>query len=361
MARKFPPSVGGMERYAADLHEALAKQADVSLIKWGGSNKYLPLVLPWFFIKACYLLMTKKVDVIHIQDGLQAPIGATLKLLFRKPLCIVAHGLDITFENKLYQKVIPAMLRRADYVFCISNAARDEVIKRGIPADKAVFHALGMNDTIYNGDKQASRLRLIEKLKIADDSKIILSTGRLVKRKGVDWFINNIFPDILKSNGKAFFAISGDGEDRSRIEASVSRLKLEKSVAVLGRTDDAFLKDLYNGADIFVMPNIRVEGDMEGFGLVLLEAALCELPIVATGIEGINDAIENNKNGILVPENDKETFTRQTLSFLNDNALAAKFGKAARQYTLEHNNWSTIAQQYIKVYQRLIASKQTKQ
>src|SRR5579883_519973 len=95
ITRKFPPSTGGMELHAYDLYAALAQKAQVALLKWGGSNKYLPLVLPYFLLRASARLMRGGVDVIYVQDGVLAPLGYVLSKVFRKPYVLTVHGKDI--------------------------------------------------------------------------------------------------------------------------------------------------------------------------------------------------------------------------------------------------------------------------
>jgi len=354
IARRFPPSVGGMERFAFDLQASLRDKADVQLIKWGGANKWLPLVLPAFFVRACWTLITRKVDIIHVQDALQSPMGAVLKLLFRKPLTVVAHGLDISFDNRVYQAVVPRALRRADHVFCISRAARDEVVARGVPAEKVSSVPLGITDDLYDPDQEGARRRVCAEAGVAASSRLVLSTGRLVKRKGVNWFVDTVLPDLVRDDGQIVFLVSGDGPERAEIEQTVERRGLRDHVRLLGRTSDEVLRDLYNGSDVFVMPNIRVPGDMEGFGRVLLEAALCELPVVATGIEGIRDAITDGENGTLVAEQDPDAFGAAVRAVLADPEVARRTGVRAREYSLAHFAWDHVADQYLAEYQRLL-------
>jgi glycosyltransferase involved in cell wall biosynthesis len=354
MARRFPPSVGGMERFASDLHAALGERADLQLVKWGGPNKYLPLVLPAFFVRACWILATRKVDVIHVQDALQSPMGLVLKLVFRKPLTVVAHGLDISFDNRLYQFVIPRALRRADHVFCISRAARDEVVARGVPVYKVSFVPLGVTDDLRDTDREAARRRVRDAADVDEPCRIVLSTGRLVKRKGVNWFVDAVLPDLVRNDEQVVLVVSGDGPERPEIEQTAERRGLRDKVRLLGRTSDDVLRDLYNGSDVFVMPNIRVPGDMEGFGRVLLEAALCELPVVATGIEGITDAVIDGENGTLVAERDPDAFAAAVRAVLADPAAAHQAGARARAYTLEHYAWDHVADRYLAEYRKLL-------
>jgi glycosyltransferase involved in cell wall biosynthesis len=355
MARRFPPSVGGMERFAYDLQDSLRAGADLRLVKWGGSNRYLPLVLPAFFVRACWILITGKVDVVHVQDAVQSPIGALLKLLFRKPLTVVVHGLDISFPNRFYQFVIPRALRRADHVFCISQAARAEVVARGVPEHKVSFVPLGVTDDLRDADREPARQRVRDEAGVKESARVVLSTGRLVKRKGVSWFVGAVLPDLVRADEQIVLVVSGDGPERPEIERAVARVGLGEHVRLLGRTSDAVLRDLYNGSDVFVMPNIRVPGDMEGFGRVLLEAALCELPVVATGIEGITDAIIDGENGTLVAERDPGAFAAAVQGVLFDPDAARRAGARARAYTLAHFAWDRVADRYLAEYRKLLA------
>lgn len=355
VSRKFPPSVGGMERYASDLYESLTQKVDIHLIKWGGSNKALPIVLPVFFVRSLLALLIKKIDIIHIQDGLMSPMGVVLKFIFRKPLVVVIHGLDVTFENGLYQKVIPKALKQADRIICISNAAREEVLKRGVDADRVVFIPLGITDDLFMNDKQAARKSLLKNLKLSDDSRIILSVGRLVERKGVHWFIKSVMPELVKKSPGTVLLVAGTGEYEEHTIQAIREAKMNNSVRLLGRVSDKMIKDLYNGSDVFIMPNITVKNDMEGFGRVLLEAACCELPVVAAGIEGIKDAIIDGKNGVLVGEKQADNFVANVLDMLPEKAGAKSVnGKKWRKYSLDHYNWGAIADMFIVEYEELI-------
>jgi glycosyltransferase involved in cell wall biosynthesis len=354
MARRFPPSVGGMERFAFDLHASLRTKTNVHLVKWGGSNKYLPLVLPVFFVRACWILLTRKVDVIHVLDAVQSPVGALLKVLFRKPLTVVVHGLDVTFDNRVYQIVIPRALRHADHVFCVSRATRAEVVARGVDDQKVSWLPQSVDD-LRDPDREAARLRVRDEAKVSEPCSIVLSTGRLVKRKGVNWFVDAVLPELVRGDERVVLVVSGDGPERPAIEETVDRRGLRDHIRLLGRTSDAVLRDLYNGSDVFVMPNIRVPGDMEGFGRVLLEAALCELPAVATAIEGITDAITDGENGTLVAERDPSGFAAAVHAVLSDPAAARRAGKQARTFTLTHFTWDRIADQYLAEFRKLVA------
>ncbi|MDQ5886670.1 MAG: phosphatidyl-myo-inositol dimannoside synthase [Patescibacteria group bacterium] len=342
-----------MERFAKDLHDSVAQKTNTILLSWGGSKSALFFVLPYFFLKSFWLLLTNRIDIVHAQDGVVSIVMFPLSMIFKKPLVVVIHGLDATYKSKLYQSLIKWSLSRADKIICISGAAKAEILKRGFDDTKVQVIPLGITDDLH-GDKRNAR-ELVRQFvpKYSGNQKIIITSGRLVERKGVDWFIKNVLPGVLKQQPETLLLVSGEGPWRERIQESIDQSAMNEHVVLFGRTSDEQLKILYNGADCFVMPNVVVDGDMEGFGRVLLEAALCETPVVASGIEGIVDAIVDGKNGTLVQERETEEFIRVILEILQNPKLAQEQGKQARIFTLENYNWSTIAERYIKVYSEL--------
>jgi phosphatidylinositol alpha-1,6-mannosyltransferase len=340
-----------MQLFARNLYAALGDKADTRLVKWGGSNKALLVVLPYLWLRAVWELIRGGIDVIHIQDGLLAPLGYMLAKLSGKPFGIVIHGLDITYDNKLYRLLVPWAARRADVVFCISQAAANEARQRGVIGSKIHVVPLAVADELYG---KSSRAKLISQLQLPADRHLLLTVGRLVKRKGVAWFIGNVLPGLVKQYPGLIYLVAGEGPERHNIEAAVKRSGMDQNVRLLGTVSGSLYEAAYNGADVFVMPNINVPGDIEGFGLVLLEASSCALPVVAADTEGIRDAVEDSKNGVLVPVGDAAAFQREIGRFLADPARAKQFGDQSRDFTLATYQWDKIAASYIGQYQRLL-------
>lgn len=356
MTRCFPPAVGGMQRFAADLYQTLLLQPQIklSLLAWGGSNLALPLIIPYFTLRASWQLLTGKIDIIHSQDGVLSIIGALLKVVFRKPLVVVIHGLDVTHPTRLYQALIRRSLNLADHIICISQAAQEAVLARGIAAERISVVPLGITDDLHVNDRTAAKHELLQILKIKQpNTQILLSVGRLVPRKGLDWFIGSVLPNLQTTENPIVLVLAGEGAHRTVIEAAIAASGAD-NVYLLGRVDDHTLQLLYNGADIFVMPNVAVSGDMEGFGRVVLEAAVCELPVVAAALEGITEALVDGKNGILVPSANAAAFITAIDTIIADPPAAKLRAKRARQFSLEHFAWPAVANQYVQVYKRLI-------
>jgi len=348
-----------MERFAKDLSSAVSRKVDMTVLSWGGSKIALIAVLPYFFVRSFWLLVRKEVDILHAQDGVVSIVLAPLARVFKCPLVVVIHGLDVTYQSSLYQALIRRSLKHADTVIAISNSAKESVLKRGINSRKVQVIPLGITDDIFMDNKALARQQIENFTSLTPESKILLASGRLVERKGVDWFISDVLPLIVKKQPEALLLVSGEGPWRKKIETAVEQQGLANNVRLLGRTTDAQLKYLYNASDCFVMPNVVVPGDMEGFGRVLLEAALCETPVVASGIEGIVDAIKDGKNGKLVGPLQAKEHAKAILEILGSPSQAKQNGAKARRYTLQHYSWPVIADSYVDVYRHATTGRLT--
>src|SRR5690606_1075671 len=118
---------------------------------------------------------------------------------------------------------------------------------------------------------------------IGRDALLLCSVGRHQERKGFHWFVEEVVPRLGEGT---VYLLGGEGPMTPRIRETVARLGLGDRVRVLGQVSEAMLLSLFRGSDLFVMPNIHVPGDLEGFGVVMLEAGICGLPIVAADLEG---------------------------------------------------------------------------
>lgn len=352
--RIHPPFYGGLLAVNLELYRYLSGMSEVKLIEWRKPKKYLLLGFLYFLFKVPILLLTQKIDVIYLGDGLLSPIGLVLKI-FKKPVATTVHGLDVTYKNKFYQFLIPKCIARLDRVICVSRATAEECIKRGVSKEKIKVISDPISDVFYLGeDKKIIRKKIEEKIGLSlKDKKIILSVGRLVERKGFHWFVGSVVPKLLEKRNDFIYLTVGEGAYEEKIEEAIKENHLEDYVKMLGRVDEAILKLLYNGADIFVMPNIPARGDMEGFGIVILEAASCKLPIVASNLEGIRDAIKEGENGFLVEPYNVKDYVKKINELLENDLLRENFGKIAREYTIKNYSGEKIVKEYFNEFEVL--------
>jgi phosphatidylinositol alpha-1,6-mannosyltransferase len=173
-----------------------------------------------------------------------------------------------------------------------------------------------------------------------------------VKRKGFEWFIENVMPRLPED---VHYWLAGDGPEHGTIQAAIDRNRLNERVRLLGRVTDTELAHLYRGADLFVMPNIPVPGDMEGFGVVMLEAGQCGTPAVAARLEGIRDVITDGENGHLVEPEAPEGFIEAIGRYHQSPDALAAASERARQHTQSTFGWPAVAGQYVRVLRALAA------
>jgi glycosyltransferase involved in cell wall biosynthesis len=169
--------------------------------------------------------------------------------------------------------------------------------------------------------------------------RLLLTVGRLVKRKGVLWFVEEVVPRL----GDDFvYIVVGVGPELGAIRAGVQRHGLQERVILAGRHPDRLRNCLLNTADAFIMPNITVPGDVEGFGIAAIEAGACGLPVVAAGIQGIRDAVIDGVTGHLVGERDAEGFLDRIRSLDLDRRLI-------RERVQAYFSWEQIGLTYAEM------------
>ena len=282
VARKFPPIAGGMERVAKDLFEGLAEIADVTLLLPGSQSRN-PIAVPLLFIKLTRHLMMEKVDVIYLQDALLSPL-TILGKIFSVPVFVQTHGLDVTYNKLGYQLLIVPWVMKSDYIFSVSGETKMEVVKRGYPQERVFVVPNGIDVESWDDDVQeADRKESAH----AIGSGYILSVGRLIERKGFDWFITNVLPQIIASGCDAKYVIVGEGNRRAEIEEAALKKGLKHAVVLLGRLEKSELIKIMQKASVFVSPNVPVLGDKEGFGISNIEATYFGIPVVASRVDGI--------------------------------------------------------------------------
>jgi len=342
IARNYPPYVGGAERLNYELAQNLQKFVDVDVLP-NRFGKYSPLFHVYSLFKI--LLSKDRFDIVLLSDAYLAPIIPIIKKIIKKPVVIKVHGLDITASNRVYQFFVPKFVNMADRIVCISGATKEECIKRGVFPDKCRVILIGIDKERQKTYSDSKNLQLN-----VTHKSVLLSVGRLVRRKGIHWFVENVIPKLVEKDKDFIYLIAGDGPYRKVIENIISEKELEKYVRILGKVSDEDLELLYNIADIFIMPNIPVEGDMEGFGIVILEASSHGVPVIASNLEGIRDAVVNGKTGILVEPLNPDMFAREILKMIEAVRENRKIKKKIRRMVLKRYGWSKISQKYYSTF-----------
>lgn len=348
ISRAHPPVIGGIEKQNHEIGKALAAITSTTIIANTRGKRMLPLFLPYALFRA--LLVIHRHDAVLLGDGVLGVVGYLLKLVSTKPVVCILHGLDLTYSSTLYQKLwVKVFLPRMDRLIAVGNATIRQGTLRGLPESKFVFIPNGVTATATPVPRPRRELEDFLQKKIG--GHVILTIGRLVKRKGVAWFIENV---VAQLDANITYIIAGEGREESAILTAIHDHHLEDRVVYAGGVSDAEKELLFGSADIFVQPNMQVAGDMEGFGLVVLEAAAHGVVVIASRLEGLQDAIIDGQNGYLVDSGDATAYRARIEAVLRDTAARAAFGKQARSFVLDHYAWPLIAGKYLDTLSRLV-------
>lgn len=337
VTRTFPPAVGGMQTLAADVWATLRSGADVPvfLVSHGGSSRGLP----WFTVRAVArtvrLTVTRRVDTVVTGDVVMFLVLSPLLRLLRVRHATLAMGKDVVWDQSLYRRVVARQLPKAPLVLAISEATAQAVREAGVPASRVRVVRLGVEvpDSPDDG-RAASRAELTTWLGLEGEPVILLALGRLVRRKGVAWFVREVLPRL---DGDLVYLVAGAGEDEEAVRSAVAVAEAGQGarVRLLGRVSDRERETLMRGCDVFVQSNVVVPGDMEGFGLVAVEAAMRGALVVASDLEGLQDAVMDGETGVLIPPHDAAAWARRLNGLVADpertRDLARGYAEACRR------------------------------
>ena len=342
--RKYPPSVGGMQKQSYHLTKEI--ECDKKIISYSGSQFWLPLVMIKFMFQG--LVFANKFDVVHLSDAVLCKVGWFIKLIYKKSVIINIHGLDITFKNWFYQKYLDIFGKKFNLYICNSKntelLAKEKGFKNTIVIPNGIS-LVNIEENLSFKDKKLDRF-------YHKNNKFYLTkVGILVKRKGVSWFIENVFLVLPKN---VHYLIIGEGKEKKYLQSVINNKDFNKRVHLIGNVCDNDLEVIYQLTDIFIMPNIKVPNDVEGFGIVAIEASVRGIPVIASNIEGINDAIKDNKNGFLFPCKDKDALVNRIHRLINNSEYKKEFGAKSREYTQINYNWNKITRLYLDAFQDVL-------
>jgi len=348
ISRAYPPVIGGIEKQNYDLSRWLSKSDEIVTVANTKGKAMLPFFIPFALIKALFIL--PRVNIILLGDGVLGILGYFLKFFTTKPIVCIVHGLDITYPNRLYQALwIKIFLKKIDRLIAVGNETIRQGVRRTIPAAKFTFvpNGVAVHEQLPKHTKKDLEKLIGRNL----SGKVLLTIGRLVKRKGIEWFIDSVMTTLQPDT---FYIIAGDGQERQVLLDTINNNNLQDRIFCIGRISDREKEILFCTADLFIQPNIMVPGDIEGFGIVVLEAASYGLPVIASDIEGLKDAIKDGENGILVQEKNSTLYKDKIESLLHNDEQRKQLGLNAREYVANHYDWEKIAAMYIEIFEGLL-------
>jgi phosphatidyl-myo-inositol dimannoside synthase len=334
VTRNLPPLVGGMENLLLHCAKTLGSEYSLTLIGPRGCSAYLdksievhevPSSLVGFLllapVYAMWCVVRRQFGVVFGGSGLAAPVCWLVGKLCRATTCCYVHGLDVVVDNWLYQTVFVRCLRRLDFIIVNSSNTRRLCVEAGIEPERVTIIHPGC-DIPVEVDRVGAREAFRTEYDL-ESSFLMLFVGRVAPRKGLLAFMRNAFPELLRRCPDAVLLIAGDSPDESLAHRGDELAKVAQEVETngwrdrvrfLGKVDDDALSRCYAAADCLLFPLVPVAGDVEGFGMVAIEAAAHGTPTVAFAEGGVGDAVRNGVSGRLVSPGDYGAMIEALLS-----------------------------------------------
>lgn len=291
--------------------------------------------------KILKIVRKEKIDIIHTHHRMAALYGWFIKKIFSHiKLVYTAH--NVFYNRKVLTKI---------------SLMNSNIVAVGESVKKNLIDIFGINEkritTIYNAVqieevKEENYNQVLKDLKVKN-CKLVGIIGRLSEQKGVDIFLHTI-AELHKEMPNLKGIVIGTGEDAEMLQRLAKELSIEKDIIFLGYQEH--ITALIEQLDLVVMPS-----RWEGFPLTPIEVFAMKKTIVASNIEGINEIVKNNNNGILCKKDDVQAFSEAIKKLLNENDEKIRLETNGNEYYEGHFNYAGFIKSYQSLYKR-VASKE---
>ena len=312
------------------------------------------ILLPTPRVARNLVRIIKESDIQVAAFGAAAPLGllsGSMKRAGVRKTVALTHGHEVwwakVFPFKLALRKIGTSVDSLTYLGEFTKQAISQSLAKA-SAEKMVKIAPGI-DVDHFSPQDSTQLR--RDLKLVN-KRVIVSVGRLVHRKGQDHLIQSM-PEILKSVPNAHILMVGQGPYLTHLEKLVKDLNLVDHVSFIGRIQYAQLPQYICAGDIFAMPSrSRFFGlEVEGLGIVYLEASACGLPVIAGSSGGAPDAVLDGVTGLVVNGEDNQEIAAAAIKLLQDVDGSKAIGLAGREWIIENWRWQIWSERFNKLLQ----------
>lgn len=354
---EFPPQPGGIGNHAFNLARQLQINGfEVKVITDQRSNtgdqetdfdsanmfgtlrvKRYDMRFLMYLKRIQFLLKTiKKMNTVIASGKFSLWIVAFSSLFFKRKYIAVIHGTEVNFSNTLLKYSINKALKRFDTIVAVSNYTKSLVDHLSVQNISVIPN--GFDHTIF-------KIEPIAKGVICTGNPKLVTVGNVTERKGQLNVIKHL-PELIKKYPDLHYHCIGLPTEREKFLNFASELNVSDHVVFHGRLSNAELKSVLEQSDIFVMmSSATASGDVEGFGIAMIEANAMGLPSIGSEGCGIEDAILNHKSGLLIPHNDTSKFIH-AISEILDNYDS--YEKASKEWAKKHQ-WDVIIKRYIDI------------
>ncbi|MBK7900543.1 MAG: glycosyltransferase family 4 protein [Betaproteobacteria bacterium] len=354
----FPPQVGGISRMMAEVCQHLGRDRIAAVSGQDGGDLALCQGLRTYCSPAAFdtasrlhlpalaallgrAIVRERPGLLQFATADDAWIGWYTARLTRLPHLIYAHGNEIlALARSRWAKPLGAFQSAAAIIANSRYTAGLVEERLGVSRERIHIVHPGCDIDRFRPVPVPDGLR--KRLAGRPDAyPLLLSVGNLVERKGQDLVLRAL-PELRRRFPAIAYAVVGDGRDRPKLEALCRELGLDEVVNFVGRGNDADLPAFYAASDLFVMPSrARLDhDDVEGFGMVFLEASACGKAVIGGRSGGIADAIAEGETGLLVDPEDPGALAAAIRSLAESPDTMARFGQAGLERTRRDFTWA---------------------
>jgi len=364
VSQDFPPTTGGVQTWSLAMARELARAHEVVVVApRSAGDAAIDATLPcpvvrtpggsdglWWAGAPTLLRTIRRVRpevVVHAQ-WTSAPLSAALRHSGAVPrLVVVTHGRELLLRpppplDRVYTRARRTVLHACDRVVAVSRYTARLCAGLGVAEDRIDVVANGTDPDRFAAADLDARARDWRRSLGLGDRPIALALARLRPHKGIDTAIAALARTRARVSDAALVVI-GDGPDRARLTELARTHGVADAVHLLGRRSDDEVTIALRAADVLVLLSREHGADVEGFGIVLLEAGAAGRPVIAARSGGIADAVEHGESGLLVPPDDVEVTTDAWTRLLGDGSEAARMGAVGRARVVDGFTWRHTA------------------
>ncbi len=291
------------------------------------------------FLHAAWHVHKENPTILHAGDLYPQGVSALiLKGMTCIPYLAYCHGEEVALTDRYkYQPhVRDKIYLGADVVVANAEFARKSLLRIGVPESRVVKITPGVD--LERFSPRPVREELIDKWNLKG-KKVVLTVARLISRKGHD-LVLRAMARLTRELPDAVYLIVGRGPEEQKLQKLAAELGIMDSVRFAGRVQEESLPDCYNLCDVFAMPNREeANGDLEGFGMVFLEANATGKPVIGGRSGGTADAIIEGETGFRVDASQVDELTATLRRLLIDTNLRRQLGDAGRDRVQREFQW----------------------
>ncbi len=286
----------------------------------------------------------ERYDIVHAHYLFPPGFLALLHQLKSTPVVVHCHGSDLYIRARgPLRRAVGFVLRRADFVLCVSGELRDIAIEMGAEASKTSVLPMGVDvERIFPRDKMASR----KEIGLPEEGTIITQVGALIERKRPLLSLK-VFSDLLREGMDLYLVYGGTGPLYTSLKEKATEMGVGKRVFLLGSFPEYVKPILYGASDVILLPSSQ-----EAYGLVAAEALAAGRPVVASNVGGLRDIVDHGINGFLF-DSEKE-FKEYVAILARNSELRMEMGMRGRSKAVEKLSWEVVMERLLRIYEKII-------